>query len=78
MTNEIEVKMIKTQQRQKTIYVLPDEYNHKGVRIEAILIDGKEIPRTMWSHFKNVRAVNIFSQLNDKPYNITAYIVDLS
>ena len=76
MGNEIEVEMIRTQQGKKTIFVLPEEYNHKGVRIQSIFIDGKELPRTMWTHFQNVRSVNIFAQLNDKVH-ITANLVNL-
>lgn len=73
---EIEVEMIKTHQGKKTIFVLPEEYNHKGIRIQSILVDGKELPRTMWTHFQNVRSINIFTQLNDK-VRITANLVNL-
>ena len=77
MQNEIEVEMIKTQQGNKIVFVLPEEYNRKGVRIQSISIDGKEIPRTMWTHFQNVRMVNIFTQLNDKVH-VTANLMNLS
>ena len=73
---EIEIEMIKTQQGKKTIFLLPEEYNHKGVRIQSILVDGKELPRTMWTHFQNVRSINIFTRLNDKVH-ITANLVNL-
>ena len=73
---EIEIEMIKTHQSKKTIFVLPEEYNHKGVRIQSILVDGKELPRTMWTYFQNVRSINIFTQLNDK-VRITANLVNL-
>lgn len=76
MENEIEVEMIRTHQGKKTIFVLPEEYNHKGVRIQSISIDEKELPRTMWTHFQNVRCVNIFNQLNDKVH-VIANIVNL-
>ena len=76
MTNEIEVEMIKTQEGKKIVFVLPDEYNHKGIRIQSIYADGKELPRTMWTHFQNVRSVNIFNQLNDNVH-ITASIMSL-
>lgn len=76
MMNEIEVEMIRTQYRKKTIFVLPEEYNHKGVRIQSIIIDGKELPKPMWTYFKNVRCINIFNQLNDK-VRVFANIVNL-
>lgn len=76
MMNEIEVEMIRTKQGKKTIFVLPEEYNHKGIRIQSIYVDGKELPRPIWTYFKNVRCVNIFNQLNDKVH-VTANIMGL-
>ena len=76
MANEIEVEMVKSKHDNKTIFSLPDEYNHKGIRIQTIYADGKELPRTMWTHFQNVRSVNIFNQLNDNVH-ITASIMSL-
>ena len=69
------IEMIKANST-KNIFTLPDEYNHKGIRIESILVDDKLLPKSMWTNCKDVRSIIIFSKLNEKSI-VSANIINL-
>ena len=69
------ISMIKNDTK-KNIFTLPEEYNHKGIRIESILIDENILPNNMWANCKDARTIIIFFKLN-KNSNVSANIINL-